>query len=185
MQLKVSLEQIVKGCIMHDRNSQSQLYKIFAPKMLGVCMRYCPNREEAEELLQEGFFRIFKYINTLKNVNNPGGWIHKIIVNTALQRYTPKSYLYPVLNIEDSTAEVVDSYDIFSNYTVRDIISMVQNLPTSYRLVFNLYVFEGYKHGEIAELLNISEGTSKSNLFMARSILKKNLTRVLKVDSFS
>ena len=174
--MKGSLEVVIKGCIQRNRNSQTQLYRLFAPKMLGICLRYCSNREEAEELVQEGFYKVFKYIGNLKNIDATEGWIRKIIINTAVQRYIPKSALYPIVNLEDSGIDICDSDDLYSNFNVKDIIGMIQNLPNSYRIVFNLYVIDGYKHSEIATMLHISEGTSKSNLSVARSKLQKALT---------
>lgn len=173
--MQEDISQIIYGCLKRDRHSQSKLYELYAPKMLGVCMRYCPNREEAEELVQEGFCKIFKYIDGLRNTNNPEAWIRKIIVNSALQRYIPKTNLYPILNFDFHDIDVERDAEIYGNLNAKDIIGAIQKLPISYRMVFNLYVFEGYKHQEIAEILKISEGTSKSNLFAARASLQKLL----------
>ena len=142
--------------------------------MLGVCMRYAKNREEAEEILHEGFLRVFSYIKNFKGSGSFEGWIRKIMINCALLRYRNKSHLYPIPSGEGRcpTAEP----DIISKLDTKEVLLLVQSLPPGYRLVYNLYVFEGYKHREIAEALGISEGTSKSNLSDARSILQKALT---------
>ena len=168
---------IIKGCFAGNRSSQSKLYDLYAPKMLVVCMRYAKCREEAEEILQEGFYRVFKYIHQFKNSGSFEGWIRRIMINAALQRYKTKAHLHPVIDIDLANRDLPDSTDIFSNLTAKELIRLVQSLPTAYRLIFNLYVFEGFKHREIAKMLGISEGTSKSNLSDARAILQKVLTK--------
>jgi RNA polymerase sigma-70 factor (ECF subfamily) len=143
--------------------------------MIIVCMRYSRNREEAEEIMQEGFYRVFKYIFQFKNIGSFEGWIRKIMVNAAVQRYRPKSDLHPVIQIDAADTLMADNSDIHSDLNVKELLQLVQALPTAYRMVFNLYVFEGFKHREIAAMIGISEGTSKSNLSDARAILQKAL----------
>jgi RNA polymerase sigma factor (sigma-70 family) len=164
---------LINGCIAGDRSFQTKLYDLFAPKMLGVCLRYAKNREEAEEILHEGFLRVFTYINKFKGSGSFEGWVRKIMVNCALLRYRNKSYLQPVNRLDSSGYDTADTTDIESNFDAKELLSLVQSLPPAYRVVFNLYVFEGYKHREIAEALGISEGTSKSNLSDARAFLQK------------
>lgn len=138
-------------------------------------MRYAKNREEAEETLHEGFLKVFTYIKNFKGSGSFEGWIRKIMVNCALLRYRNKSQLYPVIQLDVERSGTTTEPDIFSKLDAKELLLLVQSLPAGYRLVFNLYVFEGYKHREIAEALGISEGTSKSNLSDARSILQKAL----------
>ncbi len=166
---------LIKGCIAGNRAFQTKLYDLFAPKMLGVCMRYARNREEAEEVLHEGFLRVFTYINKFKGAGSFEGWIRKIMVNCALLRYRNKSHLHPVVNLDSYGNDLKIETDIAANLDAKELLSLVQTLPAGYRIVFNLYVFEGYKHREIAEALGISEGTSKSNLSDARAWLQKAL----------
>lgn len=175
-QLHDTEQLLIKGCIAGDRAFQTKLYHQFAPKMLGVCLRYARNREEAEEVLQEGFLRVFTYINTFKGSGSLEGWIRKIMVNCALFRYRNKSTLQPVIRLDSFTYDAEGEMDIAAGLDAKELLSLVQTLPPSYRIVFNLYVFEGYKHREIAEALGISEGTSKSNLSDARVFLQKALT---------
>jgi len=144
--------------------------------MFGVCLRYTRNRQEAEEILQEGFLRVFTYIKNFRADGSLKGWIKKIMVNCALQRFRSKSALQPVIRLESSQHETADDTDIDALLNVKELLSVVQSLPAGYRMVFNLYVFEGYKHREIAVALGISEGTSKSNLSDARAYLQKALT---------
>lgn len=145
---------------------------------MGVCLRYARNREEAEEILQEGFLRVFTYIKTFKSNGSFEGWIRKIMVNAALFHYRNKSILQPVIRMSANGYgdDVKDDTDISSCMDAKELLSLIQTLPAGYRMVFNLYVFEGYKHREIAEALGIAEGTSKSNLSDARMYLQKALT---------
>ncbi|MGH2643340.1 MAG: RNA polymerase sigma factor [Chitinophagaceae bacterium] len=174
---------MLKGCIAGDRSCQNKLYEEFSGKMFPVCLRYTGNREDAEDVLQEGFIKVFTHIREFKNEGSLEGWIRKIMVNTALEKYRKQSHLYPVKNMEE-TAEMnlfMESEDIISRLTTKELILMIQSLPPRYRMVFNLYVFEGMKHREIADELGISEGTSKSNLSDARAILQKKVTDSLKI----
>jgi RNA polymerase sigma-70 factor (ECF subfamily) len=166
---------VIKGCIAGDRVFQTKLYDLYASKMLGVCMRYSNNREEAEEVLHEGFLRVFTYIKKFRGDGSFEGWIRKIMVNAALQRYRSKIHLTPVVNIDAADYNTATESSILSNLDAKELLSLVQSLPAGYRIVFNLFVFEGYKHREIAEALGISEGTSKSNLSDARAFLQKAL----------
>jgi len=169
-------QHLIKGCIAGDRAFQTKLYDLFAPRMMGVCIRYAKNREEAEEVLLEGFLRVFTYIQKYNGSGSLEGWIRKIMVNCALLRYRNKSRLHPVIQLNTGWPGTSVESDIYSKLDAKELLLLVQALPTGYRLVFNLYVFEGFKHREIAEALGISEGTSKSNLSDARSILQKAIT---------
>lgn len=166
-------EQLIQGCIRGDRHSQNKLYNIFKNKMFGVCLRYAKNREEAEEILHEGFLKVFEFVHQYKFEGSFEGWMRKIMVNCALQKYRKKRHLQAVVDIAET--EVIDAghEEIISQLGAKELLRMVQQLPPASRMVFNLYVFEGLKHREIAALLNISEGTSKSNLSDARYTLQK------------
>lgn len=173
--------QLIKGCIKGDKNFQSLLYNIYAPKMIIVCLRYSKNREEAEEILQNGFIRVFKFLDRYRREGSLEGWIRKIMVNCALQKLKNDIHLKPIVSLE--TAETDNSFcnNIIEYIDGKELLNLVQTLPPAYRMVFNLYVFEGMKHREIAELLNIAEGTSKSNLSDARNILQRRINTRLKV----
>jgi RNA polymerase sigma-70 factor (ECF subfamily) len=171
---------IIKGCIAGDRASQQKLYNLYARKMMGVCLWYARSREEAEEILQDGFIRVFTYIGKFKGEGSFEGWIRRIMVNAALAKYKNKSYLRPVVEYnseEHETREAVSPIEILE---AKELVKLVQELTPGYRMVFNLYVLEGMKHREIAELLGISEGTSKSNLADARIILQRHLETINK-----
>jgi RNA polymerase sigma factor (sigma-70 family) len=176
-----NLEELIEGCISGNRNAQNRLYGFFAPRMLMVCLRYASSRDEAEEALQEGFIRIFTHIKQYRHTGSFEGWMRKIMVNVSLQRYRDRSRLYPIVNLEEDHTSHASANETLSKLGVKDLINLVQKLPPAYRLVFNLYVFEGMKHREIAELLGISEGTSKSNLSDARNILQKEVHKLNRI----
>jgi RNA polymerase sigma factor (sigma-70 family) len=175
------LEQLIEGCVNGNRQSQNQLYNLLMPKMFAVCLRYSKNREEAEELLQEGFIKVYEYIHQYK-FNGPfEGWARKIMVNCALQRYRSKRQMHAIVSIDINLAEQPGNEEIISRLGTKELLKMVQQLSPAYRTIFNLYVLEGMKHREIAERLGISEGTSKSNLFNARAFLQKAVTNSIQL----
>lgn len=179
--MQEQLNLLIHQCINGERNSQSALYKLLAPKMFVVCLRYCRTREEAEETLQEAFMKVFNNLHQFKFAGSFEGWVRKIMVNCALQKYRSKSQLHAVLPIDTLETEHLVTENISSMLHTKELIQLVQQLPPAYRIVFNLYVFEGMKHREIAEELGISEGTSKSNLSDARSILQKAVINSLQI----
>ncbi len=168
---------LIKDCLRGNRQAQSKLYVKFATKMLVVCLRYAKTREEAEEVLQEGFLKVYQFLHQFREDGSFEGWIRKIMVNCALQKLRNDSRLAPVISIEPHDEQFVIEDYIESGISSKELLRMVMSLPPAYKLVFNLYVFDGYKHREIAELLGISEGTSKSNLSDARTFLKKQLCK--------
>jgi RNA polymerase sigma-70 factor (ECF subfamily) len=172
---------IIKGCIAGDRASQQKLYDLYARKMMGVCLWYARNREEAEEILQDGFMRVFTYLHKFTGEGSFEGWIRKIMVNAALFKYRNKSHLRAVVEYNAETHDGTQTPSVIAMMDAKELVKLVQTLTPGYRMVFNLYVLEGMKHREIAEILGISEGTSKSNLADARVILQKALTGKKKV----
>ena len=146
--------------------------------MFATCLWYSKNREEAEDIMQEGFLKVFKYLHQYNASGSLEGWVKKIIIRTAIDKIKSSKQLHAFVNITDATEDIEDSYaadEIVERIGAKKLIEITQSLPPMYRIVFNLYVFEGLKHKEIAALLNITEGTSKSNLFDARKILQKKL----------
>jgi RNA polymerase sigma factor (sigma-70 family) len=175
-------QSLIKGCVENNRIAQNQLYTIYAAQMMGVCLRYARTREDAQDILQEGFIQVFKYIDRYKFKGPLEAWIKKIFINCALQKLREKENNYSFITIDSATEIYKTSYSIAEEIDLKILIRCIQNLPLISRLVFNLYVFEGLKHREIARTLKISEGTSKSNLFDARNNLKKQLQNL---DHFS
>ena len=146
--------------------------------MYVVCLRFCRSRHEAEEILQEGFIKMFAALHQYRDTGSFEGWVRKIMVNTALQRYRSQSAMHAVVSLDLAPLDHLrEKEDIVSSLNAKELLKLVQELPAAYRMVFNLYVFEGYQHKEIADLLDISEGTSKSNLHDARRWLKEKISR--------
>lgn len=173
---------LIQSCIAGDRNAQNKLYQLFAPKMFAICLRYSKNREEAEDILQEGFFQVFKSLGTFKFSGSFEGWIRKIIMYSAIASYRAQSKMHAIVNIENvSNVNDINNDDVISRLGKKELLKIVQALPPKYRMVFNLYVFEGLKHREIALALGITEGTSKSNFFDAKVILQKSVLNCMKV----
>lgn len=143
-----------------------------------ICLRYCKNKEEAEDVLQEGFIRAFKYLDQYRSEGPFEGWLRKIMVNCALRKYEQLVKQQPVLDLEGFEDANATLPDVYSKMGSKDLLALVQQLPPACRMVFNLYVFEGLKHREIAGMLGISEGTSKSNLSDARTLLKQRLENI-------
>ena len=164
---------LVKDCLKGDINSQKRFYLRFAPKMLGVCWRYSKSKHEAEDILQEGFIKVFMSLGQYKENGSLEGWVRKIIVNVALQHLRKKKVIYVPLKEVETMYISNHRYDqIFQRFEVQDLLEMMNILPSGAKVVFNLYVFEELTHKEIAEKLNITIGTSKSQLFKARNLLR-------------
>ena len=168
-------KELIDRCMCGDREAQAQVYQFYAPRMYGVCLRFAGNTYEAEDFLQEGFLRVFRRIKAFRHEGSFEGWIRRIIINTAI-------------NITRREMKYTDSQDAGFHESVKDdglsalrklshdeLIQLIRHLPPGYRTVFNLYVVEGYPHKEIAKMLNISENTSKSQLFGAKKSLRNQL----------
>jgi RNA polymerase sigma factor (sigma-70 family) len=167
----ISESDLLEGCRRGDRKMQQELYNRFAPKMYGVCLRYASNAEEAEDILQEGFIKIFNKISSYRGEGSFEGWIRRIFVNTAIEHFRKKTYMQPITETEENTVE--GKYlSVLDSLAEKDIVRLVQQLSPGYRTVFNMYVVEGYTHKQIADMLGISEGTSKSQLSRAKLILQ-------------
>ncbi|WP_262325715.1 RNA polymerase sigma factor [Carboxylicivirga litoralis] len=169
-----NLNDIIKGCQKGKASAQKQLYQLFAPKMFAVCLRYSKDKTEAEDCLQEGFIKVFNSIDKFGFKGSFEGWVRRIMVNTVIEVYRKKQ---PELLVDDfpllADDDANEEYDVA--FTQDELMAMIKELPPKYKLVFNMYVIEGYSHAEIAETTGISLGTSKSNLARARQWLKKNI----------
>lgn len=169
----MSLNQLIYKCQKNDIKAQSELYELFSSKLFSICLKYSRDYAEAEDNLQDSFITIFKKIKQYKNKGSFEGWLKRITINTALQRYRNQK-VFDIVNedaIEDEEVDI-DEIDVSLDF----LLSCIQELPDRYRLVFNLYVLDGYSHKEISEMLEINVGTSKSNLARARMILKEKIT---------
>jgi RNA polymerase sigma factor (sigma-70 family) len=162
---------LISGCIEGNRRMQEELYRRFSPRMYAVCLRYATSSEEAEDILQEGFIKIFKKLDSYRGDGSFEGWIRRIFVNTAIEHFRRRRYLQPVTEKEENTVE--GKYlSVLDSLAEKDILELIRQLSPGYRTVFNMYVVEGYTHKEIGDMLGISEGTSKSQLSRAKVILQ-------------
>ena len=168
----LSLNQLIENCKINDTKAQSELYKLFSSKLFSICLKYSRNHAEAEDNLQDAFITIFKKIDQFKNKGSFEGWLKRVTINTVLQQYRNQK-VFDIVNenIIDDTEIDVDEDDISIDY----LLQIIQELPDRYRLIFNLYVLDGYSHKDIASVLDINIGTSKSNLARARQILKQTI----------
>jgi RNA polymerase sigma-70 factor (ECF subfamily) len=180
-------DQIIVGCLEGKRKAFSLLFQNYAPVMLGVCMRYCKNRIDAEDVMQDGFIKVFGQIHKFRREGSFEGWIKRIMINAAIDNY--QSNLKHAFH--EDVSEIVQTTAIIDNPDQDDdlpdelniphdkLMGMIQELPDGYRVVFNLYAIESYNHKEIATLLGISENTSKTQLLKARKALRRKIEALL------
>jgi len=181
----MSLEKLINKCKRKDKKAQSEIYQLYTGKLFALCLKYSRNYQEAQDNLQNGFITIFDKIEQYNFKGSFEGWLKRIIINTALQTYREKNVLNLVTEeIPDEVTVEIDEEQISLEF----LLKLIQELPNRYRLVFNLYVLDGYPHKEVASMLNISEGTSKSNLSRARLILRDkielNQSQIKKNEAF-
>ena len=172
----MSIEELINGCKKNDIKAQEQLYRHFAPKLFSVSLKYSRNYTEAQDNLQDGFLLIFEKINQFAFKGSFEGWIKKVMVNFILQQYRKETFLNLVHENIPEEIDVVVEKD--TEIQTEFLIKIIQELPDRYRLVFNLYIIDGYSHQEIADMLSINIGTSKSNLSRAKVILKEKIEAV-------
>jgi RNA polymerase sigma-70 factor (ECF subfamily) len=184
LNLTDTLSDILKDCLNGDRSAKEKLYRMFSSKMFGVCLRYCSNYDEAKDILQDGFIKVFENIKQFGNKGSFEGWVRRIIVNTALERFRKEKH-----HVVEKFPELhdVEEDGLDMDISIEEMMTLIQKLPDQYKMVFNLYVFEDMSHKEIAQQLGIAEGTSKSDLSRARSILqqkiKDKIQRIAKTGS--
>jgi RNA polymerase sigma factor (sigma-70 family) len=183
-QMKVTktytINDLMEGCKAGNRQMQEMLYKQTASKMLAVCMRYAKDRMEAEDVLQMGYVKIFQKVKEYRGEGSFEGWIRRIMVNTAIESYRKNLRTLSIVPIEDAYEQPSQSFD-YSSLGMQDLMKVIQKLADGYRMVFNMYIIEGYSHKEIAETLGITEGASKSQLSRARAILQQE---IIKMEGF-
>ena len=175
-------DELIRGCLQEDAPCQKEVFNRYASRMLGVCNRYARNSADAEDILQDAFIKVFDKIYQFKFEGSFEGWIRKIVVNTALKKYSLRRY-----EKEVSGFEITDRNEsgmepsAYAHLTQKELMELINNLPDGYRLIFNLYVIEGYQHDEIASMLRIQPGTSRSQLVKARNMLQKQLLQLQKI----
>ncbi len=176
--MKRSDEELRVLCIKGDGNAQNELYRRYAPKFWGICLRYAKNRMSAEDILQEGFIRIFTYLDRFENKGSFEGWMRRTMVNTAINYYKKNLSTAREAEYHEYMSEKSNDADALSSLSYQELLNLVQKMPNGYRTVFNLYIIEGYSHRDIADSLNISENTSKSQLSRARAYLQMQIRKI-------
>lgn len=174
MGAKSKEQDLVKRCIQGNAQAQRQLYQLLADKMFAVCLRYADSRQDAEDILQEAFIKVFKNIKRFKFHGSFEGWVRRIMVNTSIEHHR-KSLKWKYAEDAQEVAIKDESINALEKLKVQDLLNLIAKLPPGYKTVFNLYVIEGYSHQEIADMLQISVSTSKSQLFKARAALQELL----------
>jgi RNA polymerase sigma factor (sigma-70 family) len=180
MHKNISEEKLIEGCIEGNRYAQKMLFEKYRSLMFAICMRYAKSKNEAEDVMIEGFMKIYSSLNDFKRKGSFEGWLKRIMVNAAINNYRSNLKHYYNSTIDDDNfLELKDEKDNFkTNYSAEYLINLIQGLPDGYRMVFNLYEIEGYSHKEIAEIMNISISTAKTQLFYAKKTLQKKLTKI-------
>lgn len=165
---------LIEGCLLGNPFMQKKLYDKYAPKMYGICLRYATNSEDAKDILQDGFVKVFTNLSKFKAAGSFEGWMRRIFVNTAIEHYRKKNQLYAIS--EHQEEQIPDQvFSALDELAADDIIRLISELPNGYRTVFNLFAVEGYSHKEIATMMNISEGTSKSQYARAKAWLQEKI----------
>ena len=175
-------DELIRGCLKGEASCQKEIFYRFASRMLGVCNRYARNCADAEDILQDAFIKVFDKIHQFKFEGSFEGWIRRIVVNTALKKYSLRRYEKEVsgYEIKDRDESGMEP-SAYAHLTEKEILELINHLPDGYRLIFNLYVIEGFQHDEIAEMLGIQSGTSRSQLVKARNMLQKQIIQLQKV----
>ena len=179
----MTTEELILGCKRKDPVAQRQVYTIYSGRMFGICVRYAKNYADAEDIMQESFMKIFDKIHQFKNEGSFEGWIKRIVINTALKKYTllryEKERNHPDLTLLEQNHHIDPS--AYSSLTEKDLLKLIHELPDGYRLIFNLNVIEGFKHDEIATMLGIQAVTSRTQLAKARNMLQKRIMELQKI----
>ena len=165
-------EELVKGCLRKDPACQKLLFERFNRKMMGVCLRYAARSEEADDMLQNGFIRVFEKLDTFRGSGSLEGWVRRIMVNESLSYLRKNKALQMNIDIDDAKYKIPGNSHVGESMNEKDLLKIIQQLPAGFRTVFNMYAIEGYSHKEIAEQLGISEGTSKSQYSRAKTHLQ-------------
>ncbi len=169
-------KKLIQACINEEQHAQKYLYELYSPKMYFVCLRYARHELEAQDMLQDGFVKVFDKIGSFRFNGSFEGWIRRIIVNTSLNHCRKRSFTQEQIGIEDYQDKVVDSKAI-SRLGEKELLELIQQMPDGYKMVFNLYVIEGYSHKEIGEMLEVTESTSRSQLAKSRKWMQNELEK--------
>lgn len=168
-------KELVEACLQNNRNAQRDLYNRFSPLLLGVCLRYTNSQEEGEDILIEGFTKIFSHLNEFRFDCSLFNWMKRIMVNTAISHYRSNCKRQDDLSLEEGHIREVSVESPDAKLNEKDLLAVIQKMPKTYQVIFNLFVVEGFSHKEIGEMLNIQESTSRSQLVRAKNWLKEKL----------
>ena len=177
-----TLDKLISECLHNNRKAQFHLYENYSKKIFGVCLRYAKNTTDAEDILQEGFIKVFKYLKDYSGKGSFEGWIRRIMVTTALNYYKKKNLLNKDVDPETTRISLNADNEILSTMTHDELLILIRQLPYGYQTVFNLNTIEGYSHKEISKIMNISVNTSKSQLSRAKHSLRKKLDSLFQVE---
>ena len=171
-------KELVEKCLGNDKNAQRQLYDTYSSQMMGLCMRYANSREEGEDILIEGFTKIFTHLSEFRFDSSLGTWMRRIMVNAAISHFRMHHKHHNALPLEDAENEIRGTNELPSDHIQeKELLALIQRMPETYRVIFNLAVMEGYSHQEIGDMLDIQESTSRSQLTRARNWLKERIKR--------
>jgi RNA polymerase sigma-70 factor (ECF subfamily) len=176
----LSEQQIIEGCLKNNRNIQKILYELYTSKFLGMCMRYAKDKQEAEDILQDGFLKIFGRISQFSGIGSFEGWMKRIIINTAITNYRQNLKHYYKQSIDEVNEKDFEITIVEQEYSLEELLKVVQELPPGYRMVFNMFAIEGFQHKEIAQMMGIDITTSKSQYSRARKLLRTKLSELKK-----
>jgi RNA polymerase sigma factor (sigma-70 family) len=179
------MQFLIEGCKRNDREAQRLLYQHYYGYAMSICIRYCRSLDESKEIVNDGFMKVFERIEQHHESASFKGWLRRIMIHTAIDHYRKEVKHYNTKEIADANVKEENSTTVLDEIAYSELIAMIQSLSPQYRAVFNLYVIDGFTHDEIAETLNISSGTSKSNLMKARAVLRKMLEKLNRQDLYA
>jgi RNA polymerase sigma-70 factor (ECF subfamily) len=174
----IDLESVIEGCRKNNKKAQKELFDAYASILLGVCMRYSRDKAEAEDIFQEGFLKILLNIQEFSGSGQFVNWMRKVMVNTAITHYNRNKKYYNHSELNDVKDNIKNEISADSDYAAEELNKLIQTMPAGYRMVFNLFAIEGYKHKEIAEIMGIDEDTSKTQFLRAKNWLQKELKKL-------
>lgn len=175
-------DALIEACLNNDRNAQFSFYEKYSKKVFGICLRYAKNATDAEDILQEGFIKVFRYLKDYSGKGPIEGWMRRIMITTALNYYKKKNLLNKEVDPETTRVSLPNDYEVLSKMTHEEILHLIHELPFGYQTVFNLNTIEGYSHKEISKMMNISVNTSKSQLSRAKHSLRKKIETLFEID---
>ena len=182
MEKDIEFNKLLSECLQNERSAQYKLYEKYSRKIFGVCLRYAKTRTDAEDILQEGFIKVFKYLKDYSGKGSFEGWLRRIMITTSLNFYKKKNLINNNVDPENMYLSLPVTNEALSSMTHNEILNLIQELPTGYQTVFNLNTIEGYSHKEISQIMNISVNTSKSQLSRAKNSLRNQLEAIFSME---